>query len=232
MLTRLQIIPVIDLRAGHVVLANGLSRQDYPLLNSILTAETGLQAVVDDLMSWYAFPMIYIADLDAIRGKGHHHALLAALSHAYPQLEIWLDAGIKTVQDTLAYQDLPNIHLVLGTETLTDMTLLKSDQAILSLDMKNMQWLGQSGADAYPELWPDRVIVMSLDHVGQQQGPAITLLQQLTQQYGEKKWFMAGGVRDKDDLADVGRKGAKGVLIATALHRGQIDLETVKAHMG
>lgn len=235
MSTELQIIPVIDLREGYVVMANGLSRDRYPLLTSVLTTSTSLAKVVADLLAFYPFPTLYIADLDAIMGRGNHHQSLEMLCQAYPGVTFWLDAGIQTLTDCQLYRGISNLHLVVGTETLKDMSLFQDpelrDKSVLSLDLKQQQWLGCSGVEEQVKDWPDRVIVMSLDHVGQQQGPATTLLATLKNQFGEKKWFMAGGVRDQYDLAKVAQVGAKGALIATALHRGHINQKTLANYM-
>jgi phosphoribosylformimino-5-aminoimidazole carboxamide ribotide isomerase len=102
---------------------------------------------------------------------------------------------------------------------------------ILSLDLKQQSCLGHSGLERQVELWPQRVIVMSLDHVGKQQGPATELLKCLQQEVAGKDWFVAGGVRHTDDLAAIAQQAAKGVLVATALHRGQISLKTLNVFM-
>ena len=62
----MNIIPVIDIRDGIVVHARGGERANYQPLKSLLTQSVKLEQVIDDLLAWYPFKQLYIADLDAI----------------------------------------------------------------------------------------------------------------------------------------------------------------------
>ena len=67
----MNIIPVIDIRDGIVVHARGGERANYQPLKSLLTQSVKLEQVIDDLLAWYPFKQLYIADLDAIEQKQH-----------------------------------------------------------------------------------------------------------------------------------------------------------------
>mgnify|MGYP003648375712 CR=1 FL=1 len=101
------------------------------------------------------------------------------LHQLFPQLTIWLDAGIRTLNDWQDWCDIPNIKPVLGSETLQDLQLLNTLQPtefILSLDFRQGHLLGQYDLLTQVDLWPDTIIVMSLDTVGMDNGPDEKLL--------------------------------------------------------
>jgi phosphoribosylformimino-5-aminoimidazole carboxamide ribotide isomerase len=124
---------------------------------------------------------------------------------------------------------------VLGSETLDDLSLLSNEawrqRLILSLDRRKQQFLGQPELLSNSQLWPQNVIVMSLDHVGSHSGPALKWFQQLQAERADVNWFIAGGVRNEQDLEQVEQFGGAGVLVASALHTGQIVRQTISRFM-
>lgn len=223
----MQIIPVIDIRGGIVVLAKGGNRAAYPPLKSVLTGATVISQVVGDILSWYPFKQLYIADLDAIETAQHRPEFYADLAKRFAMTEIWLDAGITDIGDFTRYPEMKNLKLVVGSETLKSMSLLEHENLrqsmILSLDRRGDQILGEPDIVRRPELWTDRTIVMDLDVVGANQGPSIDWLTTLMRQREDIAWFAAGGVRDSADLQTLKEIQAAGALIASALHTGKLD---------
>lgn len=231
----LQIIPVIDIREGRVVHARGGERHAYPPLSSILTQSQHVTQVVADILDFYPFPSVYIADLDAIETGQSQTALYQTLASEFPQLTFWLDSGVRQASQLDAFKDVGNIYPVLGSETLDDFNLLTNRdwqlRVILSLDRRKQQFLGQPELLSNSQLWPKNVIVMSLDHVGSNNGPALDWFKQLQSAKADVNWFIAGGVRNEQDLQQVKENGGAGVLVASALHTGQIARETISRFM-
>jgi phosphoribosylformimino-5-aminoimidazole carboxamide ribotide isomerase len=229
----MNIIPVIDIRDGIVVHAKGGDRANYQPLTSLLTSSVIPEDVIGDLLTWYPFHQLYIADLDAIEKGNHHPQRYKNILAAFPQLNIWLDAGIAGMEDYLCYSDTSRLFLVFGSETLRDISLLEKSgsdaekQPILSLDKKSGQLLGHEAIheSAY---WTDRCIAMSLDNVGANQGPDFEWLKSLIQNNKKVNWYAAGGVRGEDDLERLIEIGATGTLIASALHTGKISKSAIK----
>lgn len=221
----MEIIPVIDILKGQVVQAKGGERAAYQPLESQLTAHTDIIGAVGDLLAFYPFKTLYIADLDVIMGGEFDCEPYQALVATFPQLTIWLDAGIQTKEDWQAISAVPNVQTVIGSETLQDKALLVDDdiraQSILSLDYRAGQILGNK---YLPDqiFWPEQIIIMNLDTVGADKGPDLGLLTSLSAQ-GDQQWIMAGGVRDARDLDILREQGVAGVLIASALHSGAIQ---------
>ncbi|MEL7048385.1 MAG: HisA/HisF-related TIM barrel protein, partial [Pseudomonadota bacterium] len=120
------------------------------------------------------------------------------------------------------------IQPVIGSETVLDdadireMSLFLPQGCALSLDMRGERRLGPDVLFDHPELWPDEVIVMSLDRVGTSHGPDFGRLASVCDQAGGRAVFAAGGVRGFTDLAEIGALGC-GALVSSVLHNGGLD---------
>lgn len=226
----MQIIPVIDVLKGQVVLAQGGQRADYPLLTSVLTRATEPTAVIKDLLTWYTFETIYIADLDSIEGAPLDRAFYQQLAQQFPQLQIWLDAGIRKAQHLKKSPPATNIRWVAGSETLPCVyAAAELDNWILSLDFRQDQLLGDARWLDDEAVWPAQVIVMDLDAVGRANGPGYQRLQLLIEKHPQQKWIASGGIRDSQDLQTLSAMGITSVLLASALHKGNITTTDLAA---
>ena len=224
----MQVIPVIDLMNGVVVHARKGDRAHYQPMVSSLCHGSAAPEIVDALLGLYPFPMLYIADLDAIQQRGHHRSLIDTLLATHPQLEIWIDAGIHTVADLALWQH-ARLRPVLGSESIADthtwqqLSQACASQPILSLDFSVAGYQGPPELLHNIALWPQDVIIMSLPHVGSHQGPDTAKLQHFHDLAPAHHLYAAGGVRDLDDLQGLDQQGIKGALIASALHQGSLD---------
>lgn len=89
----MQVIPVIDVRAGAAVAASRGDRALYRPLETPLAASADPVAVALGLRSLYPFSTLYVADLDGIEGRGADHAMQQRLAEAWPGTELWIDDG-------------------------------------------------------------------------------------------------------------------------------------------
>ncbi|HHH45023.1 MAG TPA: hypothetical protein ENK49_12870 [Gammaproteobacteria bacterium] len=222
----MNLIPVIDIARGHAVHARGGLRETYQPLQSILCHSSKPLDVMAGLLDLYAFTDVYIADLDAIQGRPVQSAVLRQLHQAFPAVQLWIDAGIRNVDQFRSLQQLVAATLVLGSETLTDVSVLEEavvhETGVLSLDFRGRFLLGPATLPDTPALWPRRVIAMTLDRVGQNRGPDLNRLRKLHNAAPATALYAAGGVRNRDDLNDVQLAGCAGVLLASALHDGRL----------
>jgi len=69
---------------------------------------------------------------------------------------------------------------------------------------------------------------MCLSLVGANNGPDYELISSLKKTAGDRKIYVAGGVRHENDLQSLNDMGIDGVLIATALHTQQIMADTIR----
>jgi phosphoribosylformimino-5-aminoimidazole carboxamide ribotide isomerase len=226
----MEIIPVIDLRGGVAVHARRGQRELYRPLDSPLCAGNSGREVVEGYLRLFPFRSIYVADLDAIEGRGTND--LAGLAARFPEVSFWADAGFADLSSARRLAR-GNLHAVLGTESLRappSFDALHDGSLILSLDHRDGAYVGPPGLPGRPDLWPDRVIVMTLARVGSGQGPDADLLKGFRSRAPRARLFAAGGVRDRGDLEAMASFGIDGALVATSLHEGRIgraDLEAL-----
>jgi HisA/HisF family protein len=227
------IVPVLDLKGGEVVHARAGDRSRYQPLRSPLAPSSEPGAVLRGLLTVAPFRRFYIADLDAIEGRGSHTELVASLARQHPGVEFWIDAGCTTAAAAGAVAA-AGLVPVLGTETLATAAELAEavrdpTRCVLSLDYRGERFLGPAEAETEPRLWPDCVIVMTLSRVGSGTGPDLARLGEALRHAGSRQIFAAGGVRDAQDLTRLATLGVAGALVATALHDGRLDRASTAA---
>jgi phosphoribosylformimino-5-aminoimidazole carboxamide ribotide isomerase len=226
------LIPVMDLKGGQVVAAQGGQRSQYLPLSSPFCPDSSSHTLLESFTR-LGFNTVYVADLDAILGVGDHLGQTARVLEAFPQLTLWLDGGFHSAQQlnqvrarlasTPALES--RLQLVVGTETFQEAPPENWPEGlILSLDFGaegfrgNALWLNR-------EHWPKRVIVMSLPQVGTAAGPNLELLKSLKQGSEGRELIAAGGIRGLQDIIALEALGITSGLVATALHRGHLGYQ-------
>jgi len=228
------LIPVIDLLKGQVVRGVRGDRQAYRPIESALCASSDPVTVARVLVEHCAARQLYVADLDALMGGPAQHAVLRELLAALDGIELWLDAGFADADaaSALAAQlapHSPRIVPVFGSESLRSRAALEECRsrfgaagAVLSLDRRDGQRLDAAGCWDAVALWPQRVIVMTLERVGSGAGPDLDTMRELHNKAPATTLVGAGGVRSTDDLARAQAAGAGAWLVASALHDLQL----------
>ncbi len=233
----MNVIPVIDLLAGQVVRAVAGDRANYRPLRTPLAEGSAPLAVARGLLGLHRFTDLYIADLDGIRRRVPDLAVLEGLSDALPGLVLWVDNGAASARDVARLHLHAGVMAVVGSETLRDPAELEAarraapDRIALSLDFRGPEFQGPPELLQRPDLWPRRVIVMTLAHVGTEAGPDLARIGAIHRSAPPGSIVMAaGGVRDRADLVAARAAGASGALVASALHAGKLkagDLEEI-----
>src|SRR5215471_209116 len=90
----MEIIPVLDLKGGVVVRARMGQRHLYQPIETRLAATSDPLDVARGLLAIHPFATLYVADLDAIVGRGDNGAALRQIKLAYPAVSLWVDNGI------------------------------------------------------------------------------------------------------------------------------------------
>lgn len=232
----MEIIPVIDLKAGQVVHARHGDRASYRPIQTPLSPTSTPTDVVAGLLRLHPFRRLYIADLDAIERHGNHDQTCAELAARFPGLELWVDNGIGTPDAASDWLARGLGSLVAGSESQRDTNLLQAlhqhERLILSLDYRGDAFQGPPEIAETPSLWPTRIIAMTLARVGAGHGPDLARLAAIRRIAPDRRFFAAGGVRGPDDLRALADAGAAGVLVATALHSGAITTADLKKMAG
>ncbi len=220
----MEVIPVIDVRGGQVVRAIAGDRANYRPLASPLAASSAPEAVAAGLMALHAFPVIYVADLDGIEGRGADLTMIRHIARAFPGIGVWVDNGARTGADIDALLAVPRVQAVIGSETGIGVAELRGlrkrfgDRLILSLDFRQDGYVGDYELFAHPAFWPPRVIVMTLGAVGQAAGPDFARVAEVAALTRTTLLYGAGGVRNASDLKALQECGAAGALVSSALH--------------
>ncbi|WP_181702749.1 HisA/HisF-related TIM barrel protein [Chthonobacter albigriseus] len=224
----MRVIPVLDLKHGLVVRARAGDRAAYAPIVTPLSPTSELLDVAAGLMSVARFDALYIADLDAIEGRRGNLAAIAALAKRWPDVEIWLDDGLREASGLAERLAIPGLRPVIGTESQEDAAVLRAVGArgVLSLDFKGETYAGPPTL-LDPACWPEDVIVMTLGRVGTGGGPDLNRLRDI-QGAGARRVFAAGGVRGPADLETLKAMGVAGALVATALHAGTLTGDDVR----
>ena len=237
----MQIIPVLDLKAGQAVHAVRGRREQYAPVKGVLGSGEDAVALALAYRDLLGCQTCYVADLDAIGGQEGHRDILRTL--AVEGIALWVDAGVSTPEAAQALTDLGVTKIIIGSETLrsTDQltvlaTILLPQTLVLSVDLLEGVLRAPPGIDTPRQLVAlaeeadiEEVILLDLARVGAAAGPPLTLLNSLRPHFPDLAFYAGGGVRHRADLDALAQAGAAGALIATAFHRGVLtagDVET------
>lgn len=225
----MEIIPVIDIRQGQVVRAVRGLRQNYLPLQTSLCQGHSPENMVQSFIKLYPFKKIYIADLDAIEGQSNNELIIERLHDKFQSQIFWVDQGLSS---TFEIKKLLDRKHVIGSETnispdiLLEISSMTPD-IVLSLDYRSKLFLGDKKLLQNMEVWPEKIIIMSLANIGSKQGPDYELIYSLRKHAANKKIYIAGGIRHEKDLHALNNIGIDGVLVATALHTQQIKIDSI-----
>jgi len=244
---RIRIIPVLDLKDGVAVHAVRGQREAYAPVRSVLAESPDPVALARAFMTRLDCRECYVADLDAIAGRGDHGPMIRAIAEL--GLAVWLDAGASTVPDAERALGHGAVRVIVGTETLRDPDNLPAIGAavrraetpgapgcVLSLDLRDGRLLGGSPAvERFDPLslalvaWKAGIqtfIVLDLARVGTGAGagPGVEtrVALGLREALPRAEIIVGGGVRDANDLRELARQGFDAALVASALHTGVI----------
>src|SRR5438445_551444 len=154
----LRVIPVLDLSAGHAVLARGGQRDTYAPVRSRLVAggaEGDPLALARAYRDSLDCDECYVADLDALAGGAVQHALLGAL--AALRCRLLVDAGVATPERARALVASGAARVVVGLETLPSFDALAlvaraigPKRVVFSLDLRNGAPLAEAPLSGTP----------------------------------------------------------------------------------
>ncbi len=240
-----RLVPVLDILGGVVVGAVRGERERYRPVRSLLVDGAAPLAVAEALLGLTRAAALYVADLDAILGRGGNAAAVRALS-ASLGCEVWLDAGAADVAGVRAILACGAGAAVLGTECLSGldgltgiMDAVGRERLVLSLDVRGGTVLSRApelaglpplaGLEKLAGCGVERCILLTLDGVGTGGGPDWEVLAPARRLLPGTALFGGGGVRDVADLRRAAGLGLDGMLVGTALHKGWITAADLAA---
>jgi phosphoribosylformimino-5-aminoimidazole carboxamide ribotide isomerase len=242
----MRVVPVLDLKGGVAVHAVRGQRDAYAPVRSALAASADPVGLARAFRTALRVDACYVADLDAITGRGDHGPTIRAIAGL--GLTVWLDAGVGTAADAERAIRHGAGRVIIGTETLADVEALPAIVAVavradadplLSLDLKDGRLLAQSPAIASLDpvelaslAWNAGVhgfIVLDLARVGAGSGVATGPAGRLRRALPAAEIAVGGGVRNASDLRELAHAGFDAALVATALHSGVLTAGDLSA---
>jgi len=230
---------------GLVVHAVKGERERYQPVKSILGAGADPVEMAVCLQAETRCRAMYIADLDAIQGKGDNRTAVERIASRLDS-ELWVDAGVTDADAANRLLSIGTDVVIIGSETLRNLDQLRRicdavarEQFIFSMDIVRGRVL--SGAESLKDADPldamecltreglDRFIVLTLDAVGAGGGPDVPLLHRVKQKFPAHTIIAGGGVKTPNHLHSLSAIGIDGILVATSLHKGWITGRDISA---
>ncbi len=237
------IIPVIDILNSEAVHAKKGERDKYRPLKSKIFNSTNPIKIIKTLKYKFNFNEIYIADLDSIIKKAPNFQLFEKISKI-PDLNIMIDPGIVNFHDVSVFSKYRFNKLIIGLETINNfniisksMSLLGRNRLILSIDMYKGKIISKL-EDLHNEdpiriineisnLGIKNIILLDLFRVGQKFGGIPPLFSEIVSLFNGNV-FVGGGIKNQEDLLYYREQKFSGVLVATALYDGTINIKKVR----
>jgi phosphoribosylformimino-5-aminoimidazole carboxamide ribotide isomerase len=183
---------------------------------------------------------VYIADLNVLQEEKQPEANRQAIMEITSMVPIMLDAGIRKVEDIRKWIGFTG-NLILGTETCSMDTISRicevyPEKICVSIDTKGGKVLSSSAnmpSDPLEVLEIlntfdlKDIIYLDMDRVGTSKGVDVHLLGKMNS-LSTHDLLLGGGVKNMDDIRVLGEIGLSGALVATAVHNGNIPLNTVQ----
>lgn len=221
-------------------------RDRYKPLTSKLFKSHNPEEILQFLLSNYGFKEFYMADLDAIVNKKPNFQLLTKIL-GIPKIKIMIDPGIVNSKDVILYSKFVIHKLIIGLEKIHNMeviqealSLLGQNKIIISIDLYKGKVLSDSMelrnknpkeiVEMVNRLGVQEIILLDLFRVGQKIGGIPSQYLEI-QKIFNGKIFVGGGIKNYGDILNYHQNKFSGVLIATALYDGTIDIEKVRKYV-
>lgn len=237
---------MIDILNSEAVHAVKGERDRYKPLTSKLFKSHNPEEILQFLLSNYGFKEFYMADLDAIVNKKPNFQLLTKIL-GIPKIKIMIDPGIVNSKDVILYSKFVIHKLIIGLEKIHNMeviqealSLLGQNKIIISIDLYKGKVLSDSMelrnknpkeiVEMVNRLGVQEIILLDLFRVGQKIGGIPSQYLEI-QKIFNGKIFVGGGIKNYGDILNYHQNKFSGVLIATALYDGTIDIEKVRKYV-
>ena len=223
-----ELIPVLDLMSKIAVSGKSGIRDTYKPLETIYS-ETPDPVEIAISLKRQGFKRIYVADLDAIEGKGSNLEIVRRINHVLP---VMLDWGVRDIRGFTFALDYAQ-KIIIATETVNSWEDLKvicekfpKERITISVDIKDGQILGKSLSTTFSEiksellqLKPEEIILLDISSVGTLTGFNQDILKEF--QGMEDSLILGGGITP-EEIKNLIEQGLSKFLVGTALHAGEM----------
>lgn len=196
--------------------------------------------IADAFRTRLGLRVLYVADLDAIVHGTPGWSVYSQLIDA--GLELLIDAGVDSPGVARKLVEAGAARVIVGLESCPGPSVLREivaeigpDRLIFSLDLQAGRplvapgcWPGMTPIEIARTVLPqgmDGLILLDLAGVGVGEGvPTADLGAAILREFPGTRLITGGGVRNVDDLALEADRGSAGVLVASALHSGKLNM--------
>lgn len=236
----MEIIPAIDISNGKCVrLYKGRKGSEKVYFEDPLEA----------LNFWIGngAKRIHIIDLDGAWGSDVNKQLVKnIIKNTRNKLKIQIGGGVRTIESVLTLIDMGVDRIILGTIAIQKPKVVRnliekigSDKLIIAIDYLNGKiaihgWTKLSNRDPFifgrklEKLGVKFILFSSIKADGTLRGPDFQNIQKLVKTLKKVSVFVAGGVRDVNDLDKLNKIGVKGVIIGKAFYEQKIPFSIIK----
>ena len=239
------LIPAIDLKQGHCVRLRQGNMDDTTVFSEDPVAMAGKW--VDQ-----GCHRLHVVDLDgAFEGQPINADVIEEISASFPDLEIQIGGGIRSIETVEAYLEAGVNYVIIGTmavkrpEFVTQLCSEFPGNVIIGLDAKNGMvathgWAEESEHEAidlarrFEDQGVAAIVYTDISRDGMMQGVNVEATRDLARAINVPV-IASGGVTDLDciiKLNQVRDSGIEGVIIGRALYEGTISLPEAMACIG
>jgi len=239
----MEIIPAIDLRAGHVVrLAQGdYERQTRYPIDPLQLAEQYRESGA----RW-----LHVVDLDGARAGGLQNLSVVAGS-AKTGLQLQVGGGVRERSDIETLFEAGAARVVIGSVAVRDpekvekwISSFGAEKLCIALDTRLIDgvWtLPSAGwiktepvhldelAPRYASAGAVHLLCTDIDRDGMLAGPNFELYRRLRKSVPAMRIQASGGVRDRADLSELASLGVSGAILGRSLLEGRVHLDEALA---
>ena len=238
------LIPAIDLKQGHCVRLRQGNMDETTVFSDDPVAMAGKW--VDQGCS-----RLHVVDLDgAFEGEPINADVIEEISASFPDLEIQIGGGIRSIETVEAYLEAGVNFVIIGTmavkrpEFVTQLCSEFPGNVIIGLDAKNGMvathgWAEESEHEAidlarrFEDQGVAAIVYTDISRDGMMQGVNVEATSALAKSINVPV-IASGGVTDMDciiKLNEVKHSGIEGVIIGRALYERTISLVEAQAYI-
>jgi len=242
-MSNFKIIPVIDILNSKAVHAKKGERTKYKTLKSYLFHSSNPVEIIREIKNKFNFYEFYVADLDSIINKTPNFQILKEILEI-ADIEVILDPGVVDLKEIHQYTRFKIKSLILGLETIRSLEIiskslqiLSQNKLIVSIDLYKGEILSkvrglknQEPLDIIKKiesLGIRTIILLDLYRIGQKIGGIPQLYLDILSNFNGDI-LVGGGLKNFKDILDYKEEKFSGVLIATALYDGTIDVKKLR----
>ena len=221
----MKLILAIDIRKEKVVKAYAGFRLNYKKLLLNNNDFSCPLIFINTVIEKFKINTIYIADLDALALRKDNKKLIKKIFLSFPNINFLLDAGfnypivIYNYNKYLENHKLKNYSFVLGTESIKNYRikdLLQKKNFFFSIDFNGSEnkWIDRF----FQEKAKLNLILMFVKRTGGR-GVNYSILKKFKNIVCQNNCFLAGGVKNKNDIKKLHSFGFKGVIVSDMIHK-------------